>query len=171
MAKRLHAETPYSPLDSRLLSSVLRPNPEEVETESASISKSVAVQKTVIRSRRHRRAGSADIRLPGETPPVELRVEKLNAVLRLKVSKREKRDFEAMVARLSGVLDATVKPSNVLRSMLGVLTQIESHVLDHADAFGPYHRPPNDDAVSYADFEHRLLRLFDACIRAAKPIG
>jgi len=170
MAKRLRQELPYSPLDSQLLSSVLQPAvPTTDSSEVAPLPK--PKKNRLVRARRVQHHENLDVRLPVDPPPAESLGERLNAVLRLRVTKREKREFEALVARLGGLLDVTLKPSNVLRSMLGVLEQIEPQIPDQAAAFGPFHRPPNDDTVSYADFEHRLVRLFDACIRAGTPVG
>lgn len=96
--------------------------------------------------------------------------ERMNATLRLKVSSREKREFEAFVARLGGSLDATLKPSNILRVMLTIAQHAEASLTDAARRLTPLRRPPNDDAIAYAEFEERLVRLLDSAIRNSTPL-
>ncbi len=96
--------------------------------------------------------------------------ERMSATLRLKVARRDKREFEAFTARLGAALETTLKPSNLLRAMLSVLQNAEPALSDLARRQAPLRRPPNDDAIAYADFEHRLVCAIDAAVRLSAPL-
>jgi hypothetical protein len=97
-------------------------------------------------------------------------VERMDATLRLRCPVRDKREFEAFVARLGTTFNTTLKPSNLLRAMLTVLQNAEPALSDAARREPAMKRPPNDDLVAYADFEHRLVRLVDVAIRRSTPL-
>ena len=96
--------------------------------------------------------------------------ERMSATLRLKVARRDKREFEAFTARLGAALDTTLKPSNLLRAMLSVMQNAEPALSDLARRQAPLRRPPNDDAIAYADFEQRLVCAIDAAVRLSPPL-
>lgn len=143
MAKRLDSEKPYTPLDSSVISTVLSSQP---ATNSA------ATQPTPPR------------------PASNTSVERMDAMLRLKVAMRDKREFEAFTARLGVTLNTTLRPSNLIRAMLSVMQNAETELAELARREPPLRRPPNDDLVGYADFESRVVRLLDAAVRRSAPV-
>jgi hypothetical protein len=143
VAKRLDSEKPYTPLDSSVISTVLSSQP---ATNSA------ATQPTPPR------------------PASNTSVERMDAMLRLKVAMRDKREFEAFTARLGVTLNTTLRPSNLIRAMLSVMQNAETELAELARREPPLRRPPNDDLVGYADFESRVVRLLDAAVRRSAPV-
>lgn len=143
MAKRLDSEKPYTPLDSSVISTVLSSQP---------ATDSLAAQPTPAR--------------PASTASVE----RMDAMLRLKVAMRDKREFEAFTARLGVTLNTTLRPSNLIRAMLSVMQNAETELAELARREPPLRRPPNDDLVGYADFESRVVRLLDAAVRRSAPV-
>lgn len=181
MARRLSAEEPYTPLDTALLVSVLRPK-SEPSPAASSIKEDATTPQTRRRQTRPRMGpeksmfGSRDPQTSPSSPLEHQRqqptatFERMNATLRLKVPVSDKREFEAFTARLETALDTTLKPSNLLRAMLTVLQNAEPLMCEAARREAPLKRPPNDDAYAYAEFEHRLVRLMDAAIRQSSPL-
>lgn len=165
MGRRLSAERPYTPLDESLISRVLQPEAAEAAATPASV--------RAVPSSGHPHA-PAVVAPPGEpavTPPRRAPLPRMECTLRLRVSRRDKREFEAFTARVGAALDATLKPSNVLRAMLCVLQNAEPALADLArQASHTLRRPPNDDAVAYAEFEDRLVRLIDSAVRHSPPV-
>jgi len=143
VAKRLDSEKPYTPLDSSVISTVLSSQP---SIDSA------ATQPTPAR------------------PTSNTSVERMDAMLRLKVAMRDKREFEAFTARLGVTLNTTLRPSNLIRAMLSVMQNAETELAELARREPPLRRPPNDDLVGYADFESRVVRLLDAAVRRSAPV-
>jgi hypothetical protein len=94
----------------------------------------------------------------------------MDAMLRLKVAMRDKREFEAFTARLGVTLNTTLRPSNLIRAMLSVMQNAETELAELARREPPLRRPPNDDLVGYADFEGRVVRLLDAAVRRSTPV-
>lgn len=176
MAKRLEREVPYTPLDDSLVNSVLKP-PQEQSPQDAPIPQT---SRRASSPRTRPRTGTQVIGQPVLDAPSNqdaakqsanpAETERMNATLRVKASSREKREFESFVARLGAALDTTLKPSNLLRALLTVAQHAEAEFTEKARRLAPLRRPPNDDAIAYAEFEHRLVRLIDAAIRAATPM-
>jgi len=177
MARRLEQEPPYTPLDDSLVISVLRPSSPDVTQPLPLLEKTSS---SPWRLPGPAIAAETQLQMRPPLPPVgrataqpetaPAQAERMTATLRLKVSSREKREFEAFVARLGGSLDATLKPSNILRVMLAIAQHAETSLSGIARRQAPLRRPPNDDAIAYAEFEHQLVRLLDSAIRNSTPL-
>lgn len=187
MAKRLSDEKPYTPFEGSLVASVLAPPPPEPEPPAVELAEPVRrrVERLAEKptgSQRPRRLRSASIERTSVTAPATDAVarpervrpapgeERMTATLRLQTAVRDKREFEAFVARLAAALDTTIKPSNVLRVLLAVAQHAEPVIAELARNHVPLKRPPNDDSVAYAEFEQRLVQLVDSAIRRSPPM-
>lgn len=170
MGRRLSAERPYTPLDESLITQVLQPLAPIVS--SATVKPPAAQPDTPEASANPRafhdsRADSIS-RAPPANPPA---LPRMDCTLRLRVSRQDKREFEAFTARFAAAVDATLKPSNVLRAMLSVLQNAEPVLADLTrHSTHSLRRPPNDDAVAYAAFEHCVVRLIDSAVRRSPPV-
>ncbi len=170
MGRRLSAERPYTPLDESLITQVLQPPAPSV---SSAIVKPPGAQLNapdVSSNPQAFEASHADsiARAPRREPPA---LPRMDCTLRLRVSRQDKREFEAFTARFAAGVDATLKPSNVLRAMLSVLQNAEPVLADLTrHSTHSLRRPPNDDAVAYAAFEHCVVRLIDSAVRRSPPV-
>lgn len=187
MAKRLSDEKPYTPFEGSLVASVLTPPPPEPEPVVAKVAEPThegverISDKTTTPQRTRRLRPASVVRAPIRaakieevTPTEQTRPasgeERMTATLRLQTAVRDKREFEAFVARLAAALDTTIKPSNVLRVLLAVAQHAEPVIAELARNHVPLKRPPNDDSVAYAEFEQRLVQLVDGAIRRSPPM-
>lgn len=180
MAKRLSIERPYTPLDASLVSDVLSqvPQPEPAVAERSpkpirsSRTRSASSDQSLLRTQVEREAKAprdeSRARVVAAAP--SSLQERMNSVARVKMSRREKRELEAFVARLAATLDATILPSNVLRALSAIVQNAESAIAEQARRHLPISRPSNNDVVAYAEFEQRLVQILDAAIRRATPV-
>lgn len=157
MSRRREPQSPYNPLEHLRpqASTGHTPLPDSVRSESSSPSE------------RLRSAASESV--PLHTP---VRPRRLPCV-RVGLTPDRKRTFEQLCHRLSGSLDASLPPSQMLRVCCELLLEHQDVLLSEAHALRPLPRPPNDDHAAMRRFEERLrafvLRVLRVAPSARRP--
>ncbi len=133
MTKRREPPRPFSPLAGLSPSSTVGPSPQTRETRRSSV-------------KHHGHASSAAKPSITET------------TLRTRMHPDDKRRVESLCVRLSESLRATVRPSNLMRSLLLLAQDCEPSLQAEARGVRGLRRPANDDRQGMAEFE-RLLAV------------
>lgn len=88
---------------------------------------------------------------------------------RFKVTHSEKMENRSLITRHAEALGANLSFSHVMRAWLTILRNGEKEILRALERV-ELRRPPNDDALGLADFEHKLSHIYLEALRNAPPI-
>lgn len=166
MARRVPpGEKPYRPVDDALVHSVLKHAP-----RPAGSPPTPAVVK-------EGSASSGPVPLPLAPEPaapdgqsLAATLEKLCREKRLLLTPSEEREVERLVSDMAQHLNTPVKASHVLRATVTLLRHAGDELLRQSRRVGPVKRPPNNDALALANFEHLLARLIEVAVRNTRPL-
>lgn len=89
--------------------------------------------------------------------------------LRTRMHPDDKRRIESLCVALSESLRATVRPSNLLRSLLLVTREAEACLHSEARRVHGLERPSNNDREGMEEFEQTLADVLLAAIAARSP--
>ena len=103
------------------------------------------------------------------TVPNDL-VEKFDQEKRILLTRSEAASLDRLVSALAGRLNAQVKLSHVLRSLIGLLLNAESEVDRRAGEVPLLIRPANGDGKALQRFESEIAKILCAAIRDAGPV-
>jgi len=98
-------------------------------------------------------------------------VEKFDQEKRVLFTRSESLSLERLVVSLANRLNAQVKVSHLIRSLVALLLNAAGELDKRAGEAGPLTRPPNGDAQAIQRFEKNIAGLIGAAIRDAGPIG
>jgi hypothetical protein len=167
MAKRVPPnEKPYRPVEDALVRAVL--NPEPPRPQPGSIAKehlpSPPPRLVGIYSRKEPLAAVAEA---AATPQPE----RLSCEKRVLLTPSEEWELEGLIRDMASQLRTPVKPSHVLRATVTLLRHASEELLKQSRRVGPLKRPPNNDPMALAAFEHYLAQLIDSALRNAPPLA
>lgn len=104
------------------------------------------------------------------TQPMQPLVEKFDQEKRVLFTRSESLSLERLVISLATRLNAQVKVSHLVRSLVALLLNAEGELDKRAGEAGPLTRPPNGDAQALQRFEKNIAAIIGAAIRDAGPI-
>jgi len=182
MAKRAAPdEQPYRPLlDAGLVSAAMaQPSP-----TAASTTKEVSVSRSA--PKLSLEPARADLPRPGEgrgrfemQPPARMPaeketaksfIEKFDQEKRILFTRTETQAIDRLVTSLARRLNAQVKVSHVVRSLIALLLNAEAEIDTRAGEAPPLVRPANGDAQALQRFEKDIARILASGFRDAPPL-
>jgi hypothetical protein len=181
MAKRVPPEEkPYRPVDAALVGNVLAgPPPRPTVVPQAPAEREVSAPAHDLRPLLTRRrptgdesAGTTEGNPTDRVPKLvgSSRVERLSRMKRILLTPSEDRELERVVQTIGDELQTSLKFSHVMRACMSILRHAEQEIAIQAHRASPLRRPPNEDPIALAEFEHRLSQLLLAGLKAAPPI-
>jgi hypothetical protein len=105
-----------------------------------------------------------------EREPVQALVEKFDQEKRILFTRSETQAIDRLVTSLARRLNAQVKVSHVVRSLVALLLNAEGEIDKRAGEAPPLVRPANGDAQALQRFERDIARILAAGMRDAPPI-
>jgi hypothetical protein len=173
MAKRVSPEEkPWNPVEDRLAQETLRPTmaAEAVAVVPQNGAPSPApAQNRVVKIADHREPPAAAKRPEGPAKKAEAEeVEKLSREKRVLVTESEEDMLERLVKDMAKKLKTPLKLSHLLRATTILLMHSRDELIRQSEKMGGMKRPPNNDPVALATFEHNLARLVDRSIRGTR---
>jgi len=168
MAKRAPTdEAPYSPVRAALVDAVARgagekgtPSPPD-DAQPAGGERVLQLPVSPKRSRKEKEERV----LPADRPRERLEREK-----RVLLSRSEEAAVGELVQRLSANGAASLKLSHLLRASILILRHCEHELVERVKRATDLIRPPNDNPLALAEFEHRVAQEFAAAIRSSPPL-
>lgn len=168
MAKRAPTdEKPYSPVRAALVDAVVRGVGEQGSPTVSPDAKPEEDERVVhlpVSPKRSRK--DREQRELKTTPPRD-RLEREKRVL---LSRSEEVAVGELVQRLSACGAYSLKLSHLLRACIVILRHSEQEIVDRVKHAEDLVRPPNDNALALAEFEHRVAQEVAAAIRASPPL-
>lgn len=168
MARRVPSdEKPYSPVQAALVEAVVRGGGEEAAPNASPDLRPVEPQRVVQlpastrRSRKEKEQGPSKAEVPRD------RLEREKRVL---LSRSEEVAIGELVQRLSACGTSGLKFSHLLRASVLLLRHCEQELVERVKRAENLMRPPNDNALALAEFEHRVAQEFASAIRASPPL-
>jgi hypothetical protein len=181
MAKRAAPdEQPHRPLlDLGLVSAALTP----VAPASANRRENAATSTNLVGFRRSEPLRKEEVRR-GEVAdtttrafesnrtaqPVQPFVEKFDQEKRVLFTRSESLSLERLVTSLATRLNAQVKVSHLIRSLVALLLNAEGELDKRAGEANPLTTPPNGDAQAIQRFEKNIAGIIGAAIRDGGPV-
>lgn len=183
MAKRAAPdEQPYRPLlDAGLVSAAMAQ-----PSAAASTIKEVAVSRSApklsleparpdsTRQSEGRGIGRFEAQLPARMPPekeaAKSFIEKFDQEKRILFTRTETQAIDRLVTSLARRLNAQVKVSHVVRSLIALLLNAEAEIDTRAGEAPPLVRPANGDAQALQRFEKDIARILASGFRDAPPL-
>lgn len=167
MARRVPPnDKPYRPVDEALVRSVLNPEPNQ---------NTAKVLQTPEPFRPPPRLVGLEGRKEAQWPPLEPSttpgVEKLTREKRVLLTPTEEWELERLISEMAGQLRTPLKPSHVFRATVMLLRHASEELLKQSRRVGPLKRPPNNDVMALAAFEHYLAQVIDSALRNTKPFS
>jgi hypothetical protein len=74
-----------------------------------------------------------------------------------------------LIRDMAAQFHTPVKPSHVLRATVTLLRRSADELVKQSRRVGPLKRPPNNDAMALAAFEHYLAQVIDSAFRNSPP--
>ena len=102
--------------------------------------------------------------------PLEPIVEKFDQEKRVLFTRSESLSLERLVISLATRLNAQVKVSHLIRSLVALLLHAEGELDKRAGEAGSLIRPPNGDALALQRFEKQIAGIIGSAMRDAGPI-
>ena len=84
------------------------------------------------------------------------------------LTESEEDTLERLVKDMGKRLGTPLKLSHVLRATISLLMHSQDELLKQSEKMGRLKRPPNNDPVALATFEHNLARILDRAIRGSR---
>jgi hypothetical protein len=97
-------------------------------------------------------------------------VEKLTHEKRVLLTPTEEWEWERLVRDIAAELRTPLKSSHVLRAAVILLRHAGEELVKQSRRVGPLKRPPNNDPIALAGFEHYLAEVIDSALRNAPPL-
>jgi hypothetical protein len=172
MAKRVSPEEKtWNPVEDRLAQETLRPSL-AIETAPAPAqapSPALAANR-VVKISDHREPAQVEQRAEVQAPKKDEAepVEKLSREKRMLLTESEEDMLERLVKDMGKQLKTPLKLSHILRATTVLLMHSRDELLKQSEKMGGMKRPPNNDPVALATFEHNLARLIDRAIRGTR---
>ncbi|MBI3782854.1 MAG: hypothetical protein HY270_05570 [Deltaproteobacteria bacterium] len=107
--------------------------------------------------------------LPAREHPRTEGYEAHSVHMRFKVIASDRGDISRMVGRYGAALGTTLTFSHIMRAWVNILKHSEKELLRGLDR-ASLKRPPNEDPVALADYEHKLAHVFLEALRNAPPL-
>lgn len=169
MAKRAPTdEKPYSPVRAALVDAVVRGVGEERKSTVSSEPKPEEDDRVVQMPVPPKRAARKDKEPQGmQTAPSRDRLLREKRVL---LSRSEEVAVGELVQRLAACGTSGLKFSHLLRASVLLLRHAEQELVERVKRADGLVRPPNDNALALAEFEHRVAQELAAAIRASPPL-
>ena len=174
MAKRVSPEEKvWNPVESRLAQETLSPS---VAVQPALPSGSnpphspAPAEDRVVKLADHRDP-AADPKKPAGLPtkkPEGEEVQKLSREKRVLLTESEEDTLEQLVKDMGKKLKTPLKLSHMLRATTVLLMHSHEELIKQSEKMGGMKRPPNNDPVALANFEHNIARLIDRAIRGSR---
>src|SRR5438552_13398800 len=167
MGKRVPPhEKPFSPVEEALVRSVLNPQPPRQERRPAPREELHSPPPRLIGIHGRKEVSTPTSERQGTPQPERLSCEK-----RVLLTPTEEWELEGMIRDMAAQLRTPVKPSHILRATVTLLRHSGEELIKQARRVGPLKRPPNNDAMALAAFEHYLTQVIDSAIRNTPPFG
>jgi len=112
------------------------------------------------------RAIEPEVRTPAPAPFAE----KFDQEKRILFTRSETQAIDRLVTSLAMRLNAQVKVSHLMRSLVALLLNAEAEVHKRAGEAGPLVRPPNGDGHALQRFEREIARIVGSAITDAGPV-
>lgn len=182
MAKRAAPdEQPYRPLlDAGLVSAAMaQPSPAAAASTIKEVSVSRSAPKLSLEPARADLTRSGEGRGRFETPPARMPpeketaksfIEKFDQEKRILFTRTETQAIDRLVTSLARRLNAQVKVSHVVRSLIALLLNAEAEIDTRAGEAPPLVRPANGDAQALQRFEKDIARILASGFRDAPPL-
>jgi hypothetical protein len=97
-------------------------------------------------------------------------VEKLSHEKRVLLTPTEELEWERLVRDIAAELRTPLKSSHILRATVILLRHASEELVKQSRRVGPLKRPPNNDPIALAGFEHYLAEVIDSALRNAPPL-
>jgi hypothetical protein len=164
MAKRVSPEEkPWNPVEAQLAHDVLRP---KAPTNINIADPPAPSSPRVVSIDAHREQAKPE--LEGEPKEEAKEAEKLCREKRVLLTESEEDTLETLVKSMGKKLGTPVKLSHVLRATISLLMHSQDELIKQSEKMGRLKRPPNNDPVALATFEHNLARILDRSIRGSR---
>ena len=166
MAKRVSPEEKtWNPVEDRLAQETLRPTL-AIETAPGQ----APAANRVVKIADHREPAQVEKKAQEQVPKKEEAepVEKLSREKRMLLTESEEDLLERLVKDMGKQLKTPLKLSHILRATTVLLMHSRDELLKQSEKMGGMKRPPNNDPVALATFEHNLAQLIDRAIRGTR---
>jgi hypothetical protein len=176
MAKRAPSgEEPYRPLlDAGVITAALTkasPASPELQTASSHVSdirtESFRRDGRMTAERQPARSQPEDKRMLGAAPQM---LEKLDQEKRMLLTRSESIALDRLVGSLASRVSTQVKLSHILRSLVTLILDAESHVDKRAGEVVGLMRPANGDFKAIQRFEREIGKILSAALRDSGPV-
>ena len=171
MAKRVSPEEkPWNPVEDRLAQETLRPT---IAVEAApppahdAVPSPAPAPGRVVKILDHR-GPAAEPQEPARKKAEAEEVEKLSREKRVLLTESEEDTLERLVKDMGQKLKTPLKLSHMLRATTVLLMHSRDELIKQSEKMGGMKRPPNNDPVALANFEHNLARLIDRAVRGTR---
>lgn len=173
MAKRVSPEEKtWNPVEDRLAQETLRPTlAVETAPAPAAAPSPAPAPNRVVKISDHREPAHQVEQKAEELAPKKAEaepVEKLSREKRMLLTESEEDMLERLVKDMGKQLKTPLKLSHILRATTVLLMHSRDELLKQSEKMGGMKRPPNNDPVALATFEHNLARLIDRAIRGSR---